>query len=195
MPNADANPANLLEDWLAAATSVDPNWANAMVLATASAEGAPSARVVLFKGWSGERLTFYTNYESRKARELEDNPRAAAVFYWRCIDRQVRIEGPVEMLSERESDAYFSTRPWRSQIAALASAQSRPLASRKELTQVYAQLAARYDGTPPSRPRHWGGYGLRPVSYEFWVLGPDRLHERTLYVRDGTGWRQELLAP
>ncbi len=167
-----------------------------MVLATADVAGQPAARVVLLKGHDERGLVFFTNYESRKARELAFNPRAALVFWWDRLGRQVRVEGPVERVGAAESDAYFAQRPREAQLGAHASPQSRPLVDRHELEERWADVASRHrDGAVP-RPVHWGGFRLRPERYEFWSQAPNRLHDRFAYTLDeGGGWRIERLAP
>jgi len=166
-----------------------------MTLATAGADGAPSARMVLLKGADDVGFVFYSGYESRKAGELEQNPRAALVFYWRPLGKQVRVEGRVERLSDGESDAYFATRPRGSQVAAWASQQSQPLESRKELERRYAELEREYDGREVPRPPDWGGFRLRPDAIEFWEHRENRLHDRFCYTRAREGWHRERLAP
>jgi pyridoxamine 5'-phosphate oxidase len=166
----------------------------AMTLATADADGAPNARMVLLKGFGLDGFRFFTNYESAKGAELAANPRAALVIYWRELDRQVRVRGRVERLPESDSDAYFASRPRDSRIAAAISPQSRPL-ERDELERRYAELEgeAREDG--PSRPEPWGGYLLRPEVIEFWQGRDSRMHDRLRYTREDGGWLIERLAP
>jgi pyridoxamine 5'-phosphate oxidase len=161
----------------------------AMALATADGDGAPSVRMVLLKGAEERGFAFFTGYESRKGRDLAANPRAALLFHWDGLGRQVRVAGPVERLGEDESDAYFRTRPPGAQAAARGSRQGTPIASRVELEE-----AARRAG-PGDRPAWWGGYLLRPQSYEFWQHRVDRLHDRLRYEPEGTGWRIVRLAP
>jgi pyridoxamine 5'-phosphate oxidase len=167
----------------------------AATLATAAPGGQPSARIVLVRGADERGFTFFTNYHSRKARELEANPAAALCFYWPWIDEQVRAEGTVARVSAEESDAYFSTRARGSQIGAWASQQSEQLTSRGDLEQRYADVERTYHGSHVPRPPHWGGFRLSPVRIEFWKAGTYRLHERTLYTRDGDRWRTQLLNP
>jgi pyridoxamine 5'-phosphate oxidase len=167
----------------------------AATLATVSKGGQPSARIVLVRGVDERGFTFFTNYRSRKARELEANHAAALCFYWPWIDEQVRAEGRVARVSAEESDAYFATRPRGSQIGAWASDQSEPLASRRDLEQRYADLERQYDGSHVPRPPHWGGFRLTPVRIEFWKAGTYRLHDRTVYTRDGQRWTVEALNP
>lgn len=175
----------------------DPFEYNACTLATADAEGRPSARVVLLKQVDEAGFVFYTNYGSRKAQQLEANPRAALVFYWSVLDRQIRIEGPVERVSAEESDAYFASRSRSSRIGAWASKQSQPLASRAHLVARVARLEARFAGREVPRPEFWGGYRLIPERMEFWWNQLHRLHDRLLYIRDGDGdgWERRRLYP
>jgi len=189
-------PLRLLLDWLGEAEGLGLPQPDAMTLATADGDGAPSARIVLLKGADERGLRFFTNYESRKARELAENPRAAVVLYWATRHRQIRAEGPVEQLPDEESDEYWQTRPRGSQIAAWASAQSRPLASREELEHRFAEVEREYEGREIPRPPNWGGYLLRPEEWEFWEGRRDRLHDRRRFRRSDAGtWECELLAP
>lgn len=167
----------------------------AMSLATADAFGRPSLRVVLLKGITDAGFVFFTNHESRKARELETNPVAALCFHWPLLEEQVRIEGPVVRVSDAESDAYFATRPRESQIGAWASEQSRPLASREHLEARVAEITARFAGGLVPRPAFWGGYCVVPERIEFWHGQPSRLHDRIVYLRTGEGFRIERLYP
>jgi pyridoxamine 5'-phosphate oxidase len=168
---------------------------NRMALATAAPDGSPSVRMVLLKGADEDGFVFFTGYESRKGGELEANPRAALLFHWAPLGRQVRIEGPVERVSAEESDAYFATRPRGAQLAATASRQGRVLANRAQLDETVADLGRRQAGRDVPRPEHWGGYRLSPQSYEFWQHRDDRLHDRLRYTRDEDGWRLERLSP
>lgn len=169
---------------------------NAMTLATATPEGRPSARVVLLKGFDAAGFVFFTNYDSRKGRELAANPSAALVFYWPYLDRQVRVEGRCVRVGDAESDDYFRTRPRGSQLSAWASPQSDVVADRSALERVAAEVARRYaDGAIP-RPPNWGGFRLVPEEFEFWLNRPDRLHDRLRYRRAGHAtWRVDRLAP
>jgi pyridoxamine 5'-phosphate oxidase len=183
--------------WLAEAEAAGAPEPTEMVLATASAEGAPAARNVLLKGVDESGFAFFTNYGSRKAGELDANPRAALVFHWRePAHRQVIVDGTAARLGRDESDAYFDTRPHASRLGALASPQSSVIGSREELERRFAELAERYpEGSAPPRPEWWGGYRLAPVAVEFWQGRPNRLHDRLRFRRDGEEWRLERLAP
>ena len=192
--NAAADPFEQFARWFDDALRAELHLPNAMTLATANAAGRPSARVVLLKGVDADGFVFYTNYESRKARELAVNPYASLVFLWTPMERQVRIEGAVEKVSDEESDEYYDSRPLGSRLGAWASPQSMPLPSRLTLASKVAAVMLRY-GTAPPRPPHWGGYRVRPDAIEFWQGRPDRLHDRLLYVRQETGWKIERLAP
>jgi pyridoxamine 5'-phosphate oxidase len=166
---------------------------DAMTLATVDADGAPDARMVLLKGIDAEGLRFHTNYDSAKGRQLEADPRAALILYWREQDRQVRVRGRVERLPASESDEYFQTRPPGGRHAAWASPQSQPI-EREELDGRFAEAQERFGDDVP-RPEHWGGYLLRPESFEFWQGREDRMHDRFAYIREGDAWRVERLAP
>jgi pyridoxamine 5'-phosphate oxidase len=164
-------------------------------LATADAQGRPSARMVLLRGVDERGFVFFTNYTSRKGHELDANPYAALCFYWPTLDEQIRIEGTTERLLLEESDAYFNTRPRGSQLGAWASAQSQTLATREILEEEYRATEQRFAGQPVPRPPFWGGYRLKPSSIEFWFGRPDRLHDRVRYSRDGRDWKIERLYP
>ena len=180
------------DDALAAPGVTEPN---AMTLATVDPLGHPAARTVLLKGFDEQGFVFYTNYDSAKGREIEAAPRAALVFFWAALERQVRITGPIAPTSAEESDRYFAMRPRGSQLGAWASRQSATVAGRAELEASRAQVEARCDDGPGPRPPHWGGYRLAPEAVEFWQGRPNRLHDRLRYVRAGEGGRLERLAP
>jgi pyridoxamine 5'-phosphate oxidase len=189
------DPHGLFEAWLAEAREREPNDPTAMALATADAAGRPSVRMVLMKGHDARGFVFYTNLDSRKGAELAANPRAALLFHWKSLRRQVRIEGPVQPVEVAEADAYFATRSRDSQLGAWASDQSRPLESRDAFEARYAAARARFEGGEVPRPPRWSGWRVAPETIEFWSDRPHRLHERRLFARDGGGWREGLLYP
>jgi pyridoxamine 5'-phosphate oxidase len=166
-----------------------------VTLATVDTNGQPSARMVLLRGVDERGFTFFTNYDSRKGRELDANPKASLCIHWVALDEQIRIEGAVERVSDNESDAYFASRPRGSQLGAWASEQSQVLPSRETLEERYREIERRFEDRPVARPPFWGGYRVVPRRIEFWYGRPDRLHDRVLYVRDGSSWRIERLYP
>lgn len=166
-----------------------------VALATADVSGRPSVRMVLLRGVDERGFVFHTNYNSRKARELTENPHAALCIHWHSLEEQVRVEGRVEKLTAEESDAYFASRPRGSQLGAWASDQSAPLRTREALEEEYRDVERRFEGQPVPRPPFWGGYRIVPDRVEFWFGRPDRLHDRLLYVREEGGWRIERLYP
>ena len=166
-----------------------------VTLATADTNAQPSARMVLLRGVDERGFVFFTNFDSRKGRELDTNPRAALCIHWVALDEQIRVEGDVERLSDAESDAYFDSRPRGSQLGAWASEQSQVLPSRETLEERYREIERRFDGSEVTRPPFWGGYRVVPRRIEFWYGRPDRLHDRVLYLREGGRWRIERLYP
>jgi pyridoxamine 5'-phosphate oxidase len=181
--------------WYAVARSSEVAQPDAMALATATAQGRPSARMVLLKGVDERGVTFFTNRESRKGEELAENPHAAAVLHWHELGRQVRLEGEIEELTRAEVESYWLTRPLGSRIAAAASEQSRPIASRAELDSRFAAVAARYRGRDVPLPSSWSGFRLVPDSVELWEHRDDRLHDRVRYWLDDSAWRRQRLQP
>ncbi len=191
----DPDPFRQFGTWFAEAQAAGIEEANAMTLATASPDGIPSARTVLLKGFGEEGFAFYTNYESQKGRDLLDNPRAALLFYWKELERQVRLTGPIERMSREETELYFRSRPIGSQIGALVSRQSQVVPSRAALEEEFARLEVEYAGKTVPLPDYWGGFRLRPTSFEFWQGRPNRLHDRLRYRPDEGSWRIERLSP
>ncbi len=194
--DVDRDPIKQFRRWYNEALAVKVSAPETMALATATKDGVPSVRMILLKHFDAEGFVFYTNYKSRKGREIAENPLASVVFNWQELDRQVRIEGRVEKISGEESDAYFGTRPRESQISAHASAQSEVIGSRAELDGRFEELQKEYEGCPVPRPAHWGGYRLRPTRIEFWQAGFARLNDRILYeLQAGGRWVMKRLAP
>lgn len=189
------NPVKQFKKWLDEALDDDLTDANAMTLATSTPAGVPSARIVLLKGVDEDGFRFYTNYQSRKGKELQDNPRAALCFYWAELNRQVRVEGTVAKVSDEDSAGYFSNRPRKSQLSARASKQSAVVSTRKKLEQDFDQLKEQFENEPVPRPDHWGGFILQPSAIEFWQGRPSRLHDRILYRKNNDKWDIKRLAP
>lgn len=192
---ATSDPFDLFAEWFALAKKTEPDDPTACALATADLGGRPSVRMVLLKGFDRRGAVFYTNLESPKAADLQTNPRAALCFHWARLERQVRIDGPVEPVPADEADAYFATRPRLSQLGAWASRQSRPMTGRFELEQAVAGAAARFGLGAVPRPPHWSGFRVRPDVFEFWVQRPFRHHDRQRFTRQGDDWQQQWLFP
>lgn len=189
------NPILRISGWIdEGRMSADPE-PDAMALATVGADGKPSVRIVYCRGFDARGIRFYTNYDSRKGRELEGKPEAAVVFFWPSLARQLRVEGPIEKLSAAESDAYFHARPRGNQISGFVSPQSQPIASLDELRAKSAEAVTKFEGKPVPRPDHWGGFLLRPRVVEFWTRGDDRLHDRLRCELAEGAWREARLAP
>jgi pyridoxamine 5'-phosphate oxidase len=190
-----ADPITEFARWFEEAVKAEVEEPNAMTLATASTDGIPSARIVLLKGFDQRGFVFFTDYRSQKGAELEQNPRAALVFYWPELERQVRITGVVSTIARAESEVYFRTRPRGSRISAWVSHQSQVIASRKQLEERIPELESRFPGDEVPLPPYWGGFRLAPAAMEFWQGRPSRLHDRIRYLRDGGAWRIERLSP
>ena len=189
------DPIAVFEEWFALARESEPNDPHAMALATVDGDGMPDVRMVLLNARDARGFCFFTNFQSEKGRQLLANPKAAFVMHWKSLRRQVRVRGRVEVVSEAEADAYFGSRPRGSQIASSASLQSRPLASKAELTARVEQLTAAAGEGPVVRPPHWSGFRIVPTQIEFWKDGQFRLHDRVRFMRDGGGWTSERLYP
>ncbi len=191
----DTDPFRLFDDWFAEARESEPNDPDAMALATATPDGRPSVRMVLLKGHGPDGFTFYTNLDSRKGAELSANTRAALLFHWKSLRRQVRIEGPVSPVGDAEADAYFDTRSRDSQLGAWASWQSRPLDTRARFEKRYEEMVRRFEGETVPRPPRWSGFRVTPGLFEFWSVRPHRLHERSVFTATDGGWQEGLLYP
>lgn len=192
---APAEPLSLFATWFEQAVEIETTEANAMMLATADTTGQPHLRTLLLKGMDDRGFVFFTNYESAKGQQLQANPHAAMTFWWHDLERQVRIEGVIERISDEESDAYYHSRPLGSRLGAWASPQSEVIASRDVLENNLQQLQQQYTDQAPERPPHWGGFRLKPQLIEFWQGRPSRLHDRLNYRLNGTRWQRERLAP
>jgi pyridoxamine 5'-phosphate oxidase len=192
---SETDPFALFDEWFAEALAKEPNDANAMALATVDAAGMPDVRMVLLKGADAGGFVFYTNLESAKGQELAANPRAALLFHWKSLRRQVRVRGPVTPVTPEEADAYFATRARPAQLGAWASDQSRPLTDRMALEKKIAEVGLRFGLGKVPRPPHWSGFRVAPVAIEFWRNRPFRLHERLVFDRAGDGWTTRRLFP
>jgi pyridoxamine 5'-phosphate oxidase len=185
----------LFDIWFAEAREAEINDSNAMALATAGADGQPHVRMVLLKGHGPDGFVFYTNEQSDKGEQLRENARAALLFHWKALRRQVRIEGAIERVNDNDADGYFATRSRDSQLGAWASDQSRPLQTREAFESRFEEISRRFTGQDVPRPPHWGGYRVIPDRIEFWSDRPHRLHERRLFTREGDTWTEGLLYP
>lgn len=189
------DPFSLFETWFAEARKTEINDSNAMTIATADADGQPSARMVLLKGHGPDGFIFYTNQQSRKANDIAENPKAAILFHWKSLRRQIRIEGSLSRVSDATADTYFATRGRDSQLGAWASDQSSPLDSRATFEARFAEMTKRFEGGEVPRPPHWSGYCLAPAQFEFWQDQAHRLHERRVFSPSGDFWTEGLLYP
>jgi len=193
--DVNTNPVLQFEKWFKEAVEAKVNEPNAMTVATATADGKPSARILLLRNFDENGFVFYTNYTSRKGEEILKNPYASLLFFWPELERQVRVEGKLTKQSAEESDKYFQTRPRASKLGAWTSEQSRVIANRQALDDEYEKISQKYPGENVPRPIYWGGYILEPTSIEFWQGRPSRLHDRLLYTKEKGSWKIERLAP
>jgi pyridoxamine 5'-phosphate oxidase len=193
--NVNSNPIGQFSEWMQEAIDADLLDVNAMTLATADKNGVPSARIVLLKSIDKKGLVFFTNYESNKGKDLAENPKASVVFFWKELERQVRVTGTVEKILKKESEEYFKSRPYESQISAWASNQSSEVKSRKELEEKFAELKNKYPVKKVPLPDFWGGYRINPDRFEFWQGRPNRLHDRIAYIKEKGRWKIVRLAP
>ncbi len=192
----DQDPLKQFDKWLEQAIESNMPEPTAMSIASVGQNGQPSSRMVLLKGIRGDKMLFYTNYNSRKSREFFSNPKCAATFYWPNLERQVNLLGTVKKTDEKTSDKYFRSRPWKSQVGAWASPQSEPIRSRNEIMLNFAKYSARFFGRKVPRPPHWGGYEITPHEISFWQGRPNRLHDRIKYTKTDSGvWKIERIAP
>ncbi len=191
------NPDPMIQflEWYDEATQAQVKNPDAMTLATATRSGIPSARIVLFKGMNKKGIRFFTNFQSRKGKELRSNPRAALVFYWPEVNRQIRVEGKIKKVTQLESDQYWQLRPLESRLGALASQQSAVISSREEMIQTFERLKKKFTGKEIPRPSHWGGFCLLPHRIEFWTEGENRLHDRFCYIHKKNQWELYRLSP
>ena len=192
-----SDPIAAFDTWLQEAGETEPNDPNAMALATVGADGMPNARMVLLKGYDARGFVFYTNLQSQKGHELDGNAKAALVFHWKTLQRQVRVQGPISPVADDEADAYYNSRGRQSRIGAWAAQQSRPLADRAELEAAYGEMDAKYPGEDIPRPPHWSGRRITPLRIEFWQDGEHRLHDRLVFKRANADvdWKIERLYP
>lgn len=191
----NSNPIQQFEAWFKEAVNAKVNEPNAMTVCTATKDGKPSARILLLRNFSENGFVYYSNYTSRKGREIEENPNCSLLFFWPELERQVRIEGTVEKQTAEESDLYFNTRPRSSKLGAWTSEQSKVIASRDILAKEFELFSAKFPEEQVPRPPHWGGYILKPVSIEFWQGRPSRLHDRIVYTKENNEWKIARLAP
>ena len=191
----EQNPVVLFKKWFAVAEKSEINDPNALSLATSSSDGVPSVRMVLLKGYSDSGFVFYTNFNSKKGKDLENNPRASMCFHWKSLRRQVRVIGFVEKVTDKEADEYYNSRPYKNKIGAWASSQSQTLAKREDFIKKINEYEKKYPSDNVPRPPHWSGWRLLPSEIEFWLDGEGRIHERLNYIKENGEWKKELLYP